>query len=343
TSGKTLDLSEYTLSFAFPQNSGGNMQMPSSDDDSFQMPQAPDSTNDSAAMEAPDNMTGGNDMQRPDNIGDGMGMNGGTGGVSLVYTDDSIESYNNIFDNSLTKTDEDDHNRLISSLKGISEGESLESYIDVDEVLRYTACNVFLMNLDSYFSSMGHNYILAENDGALSMIPWDYNLAFGTYQSSSSSDIINFGIDTVFSGIDAEDRPIIGKLLENEEYLEKYHEYLRQITEEYVQSGLFEETITNAVSLIDEYVQNDSTSFNGYDAFVEGVETLKEYGSLRAESIAGQLSGAIPSTSEAQKSSDALIDSSSLDLSKLGTMNMGGNFKENTQLPDMHNENSGSE
>lgn len=45
---------------------------------------------------------------------------------------------------------------------------------------------------------------------------------------------------------------------------------------------------------------------------------------LRGQSIQGQLDGTIPSTEEAQRDSDALIDASDLDLSVMGTMNMGG-------------------
>ena len=45
---------------------------------------------------------------------------------------------------------------------------------------------------------------------------------------------------------------------------------------------------------------------------------------LRGESIQGQLDGTIPSTEEAQRDSDALIDASSLDVSVMGSMRMGG-------------------
>ncbi|NLZ47098.1 MAG: hypothetical protein GX896_10455 [Clostridiales bacterium] len=316
TSGNTLDLSNYALSMQGFGGQGGNQAqggmggMPS----------------------------GGN--------GGGMGGNGGmsSGGVSLVYTDDSIESYSNIFDEAITDVDSSDQARLISSLKAISEGENLEDYIDVDEVLRYTACNVFLVNLDSYFSSMGHNYVLAENNGVLSMVPWDYNLAFGTFQGSNASDTINFAIDTVFSGVDAEDRPIIGKLLENEEYVETYHKYLKQIAEEFVQSGMMNQLIDDANQSIKTYVENDSTSFYTYSQYTTGVETLKLYGELRAESILGQLDGTIPSTTSEQTNSDTLIDASALNLSSLGSMggNMqGGNMQGgNAQRPDDFNNNT---
>ena len=104
----------------------------------------------------------------------------------------------------------------------------------------------------------------------------------------------------------------------------KYHEYLKEIAEKYVQSGIFEQTVDKLSNIIDEYVKNDTTSFDGYDAYKEGVETLKQFTKLRAESVLGQLDGSIPSTSEEQQNSDKLIDTSNLDMKKLGSMNMGG-------------------
>ena len=48
--------------------------------------------------------------------------------------------------------------------------------MDVDEVIRYFVVHNFVCNFDSYTGSMIHNYYLYEEDGQLSMIPWDYNL-----------------------------------------------------------------------------------------------------------------------------------------------------------------------
>ncbi len=297
-----------------PQMSGqdGNTQRPDfPDGDSSGFPQRPD---------------GGNMPQMPGQGGMPGGMDGGRNGVDLTYIDDAPESYSNIFDNHINKIEEEDQQRLIASLKNISNGEKLEESINVDEVLRYTACNVFLVNLDSYLSSNCHNYILTELNGQLSMLPWDYNLSFGTYQCKSADDAVNYAIDTVFNGVNEEERPLIAKLLAKEEYREKYHQYLREIAEKYVQSGKFAETVEKVSSVINDYVKTDSTSFDGYDAYVEGIDTLKQLMELRTQSVLGQLDGTIPSTAEEQTNSDKLIDASSVDLKKLGTMNMGGGF-----------------
>ena len=312
--GNTVDLSEYTIVFdsfdnrEFSEMRGGrnfsqNGDMP--DDMEFSqngdMPEMPNGENGSKFG----------------------GMDGGRNGVNLVYSDDEFSSYSNIFDNNITKINDTDKTRLIASLKGISEGENLENYINIDEVLRYTACNVFLTNLDSYFGTLCHNYILMEDDGILSMIPWDYNLAFGTNECKNSSEAVNYAIDTVFSGVTAEERPIISKLLENEEYFQKYHEYLQKICTEYVQSGLFEQKIDEMANIIDDYVKQDTTAFCTYEEYQEGVTALKLFGKLRAESVLGQLNGSIPSTAEEQNHSTTLIDTSGLSLEALGGMNQG--------------------
>lgn len=300
---------------------GDNSDFPQMPDRSG-FPQMPDQDGNNDRPTPP----GGDDSNMPQMPGGGGmpgGMDGGRDGVDLTYIDDDPASYSNIFDNSIKKTEDEDKQRLISSLKNISSGEKLEESINIDEILRYTACNVFLVNLDSYLSSNCHNYILTELDGQLSMLPWDYNLSFGTYQCDSADTAVNYAIDTVFNGVSEEERPIIAKLLEKEEYREKYHQYLREIAEKYVQSGRFAETVDKITSVIDSYVKEDTTSFDGYDAYIEGIEALKKLVELRAQSVLGQLDGSIPSTAEEQKDSNKLVDVSSVDLKKLGTMNAG--------------------
>ncbi len=257
--------------------------------------------------------------------GNGRGMRGmANNGVSLQYTDDELTSYSAIFDNAETKTNEADEQRVIEALKNLSEGNELETYVNVDAVLRYFAAHTVVVNLDSYISNMGHNYYLYEKDGQLSILPWDYNLAFGGFQSGSASDVVNFPIDTPVSGINMEERPLLAKLLEVPEYLETYHQYLQEIVDGYFANGQFEQTVDNLTSMISDYVKNDPTAFYSYDEFAAGVAELKKLGVLRADSIQGQLKGTIPSTTEGQQEdSSALVDSSSVNLQSLGSQGGG--------------------
>ena len=297
--------------------SGNPPQMPSGED----MPSPPDRPSDSDSEK--------NDKADGDMGGKGFSMGSGSG-ASLNYIDDSLDSYEAIWEGSVFNTTDKDHRRVVKALKNIcadgTDSETLAEYMDVDNVLRYMAVQTFVVNLDSLSGNMAHNYYLYESDSKLNIIPWDYNLAFGGFQSQDASDVINFPIDTPFSsGVSTEDRQFFMSLLENEEYLEQYHEYLRQLTDEYVGGGIFENTLSRITSQIDDLVESDPTSFYSYTEYKSAVEMLKETVSLRAESIRGQLDGTIPSTRSGQEEdASALIDSSSIDLNVMGVMNAGG-------------------
>lgn len=265
--------------------------------------------------------------------GNGNPPGGGFGddsAASLNYIDDELSSYETIWESSVFKSTDKDHRRVINALKNIcaddADTESLAESMDIDNILRYMAVQTFVVNLDSLSGSMAHNYYLYEDDGQLNIIPWDYNLAFGGFQSGSASETINFPIDTPFSsGVDLADRQFFMALLENETYLAQYHDYLSQLVEEYVNGGGFDSFYDRVTAQIDALVQNDPTSFYTYDEYTAAAAMLKETVALRAASVQGQLDGSIPSTRDGQsEDSSNLLDASSIDLSVMGIMNGGG-------------------
>ena len=280
-----------------PTQMGG--VMPGTDGDTAQMPTMPedfDFTDMGAAMP------------------DSMGM--GSSDVKLQYIDDEADSYSSIFDNVKTNVTDSDQQRLIASLKSLSEGTDISSVVDVEAVLRYFVVHNFVVNADSYTGSMVHNYYLYEKDGQLSMIPWDYNLAFGTFQGSNASSAVNDDIDAPLS-VTGSDRPMIDWIFDSEEYTQQYHEYFQEFLDTVDVSAIIEQ----AKALIAPYVEKDPTKFCTYEEFEKGVQTLEDFCALRAESVAVQLSG-----------SDTAVDASAISLSDMGTMNngMGGG---NIQMP----------
>lgn len=284
-----------------------NMVPPDSDGD----------VKDNASQTPADGMQGGNH---------GGEMQNGSDDVLLKYIDDDIDSYTNIFDNAKTDVTEADKARLISALKKLSAGEDLENTVDVDTVIRYFVVHNFVLNFDSYTGSMIHNYYLYEKDGQLQMIPWDYNLAFGGFQSSGgATSLVNYPIDSPVSGGNTEDRPMIAWIFASDEYTELYHQYFAEFISEYFDSGYFAEMIDGVNTMISPYVEKDPTKFCTYEEFQTGISTLKEFCLLRAESISSQLDGTIGSTSDTQ-TSDTLIDAGELQINDMGSMNntMGG-------------------
>ena len=257
----------------------------------------------------------------PGDIG-GFGGFGGMGSsdVKLQYIDDDADSYSNIFGNAKTDITNADENRLIEALKKLSNGEELESTVDIEAVIRYFVVHNFVVNSDSYTGAMIHNYYLYEKDGQMQMIPWDYNLAFGSFMSmGTATSSVNDPIDTPLSVSGSGDRPMIDWIFSSEEYTELYHQIFNEFIEKYFDSGYFAEMIDSVRSMISPYVEKDPTKFCTYEEFEAGISTLKEFCLLRAESVKGQLDGTIGTTSATQKT-ETLIDAGDLNISSMGTM-----------------------
>lgn len=285
------------------------------------MPEMPDGTT------IPDMPEAG--MQMPDmseNMGGNMGGGINSTDVKLQYIDDNASSYSNIFNNAKTDITEADQDRLIASLKQLSEYKNVEDVVDIDRVLRYFVVHNYVVNDDSYTGSMIHNYYLYEQAGQLSMIPWDYNLAFGTFQGSNASSSVNDSISEVLS-----DRPMQAWIFSDEEYSAQYY----ALYAEFLESVDAQSIIDNAYSLIASYVEKDPTAFCTYEEFEKGVEAIKTFCALRNESVLLQLSG-----------SDELVDTGTLNISDMGTMGSGmggGNMPEmpEGQAPPTNSEANG--
>lgn len=286
----------------FPQMStgdgpqGGFPQMPSGDGPQDDMPQMPDDNNQQFDFsQIPGGMSG--------EFG-GRGSND----VKLKYIDDDPDSYSNIFDSAKTDISSADEKRLISALKNLSEYTDLENTLDTDEVLRYFVVHNFVVNGDSYTGSMIHNYYLHEKDGRLGMIPWDYNLAFGTFQGGSASSSVNDSIDEVLS-----DRPMQAWIFSDEQYTERYHELFSEFIEKWFANGELASMIEDTAELLRPYVEKDPTKFCTVEDFEKGVSALSEFVTLRAEAVNHQLNG-----------DNTTVETGGLNLSDMGTM--GGGF-----------------
>ena len=331
-----------------PDNSNSSEQT----QENFAPPQNSDSSNnadqnpDSKLRETPETVTSENSdettkqnsdinadgdteekFSRPDfkDMGDmpdtgGGGFSRGGNGADLNYTDDDLDSYSIIWDGEVTKTKKADHKRVVTALKNISEGNDLESYMDIDNLLRYMAVHVFSVNEDSLSGMMAHNYYLYESGGKLNMIPWDYNLAFGGMgNNNDATDVVNDAIDNAFSAT-----TFFDTLMENETWHNQYYEYLQELVDSYINGGAFDAFYERVRSQIDELVKEDPTAFYSYEEYQTAADTLYQVVKMRGESIQGQLDGSIPSTEEEQRSSDSLIDASAVDMSTMGSMNGGG-------------------
>ena len=253
----------------------------------------------------------------------GGGLRKESSDVKLQYIDDNLDSYSNIWNSAKTDITKADQNRLIESLKELSDGGGdKESVVDMEQVIRYFVVHNYVCNDDSYTGMMVHNYYLYEEDGRLAMIPWDYNLAFGTFGGGDATSTVNTPIDSPVSG-GSSDRPMLNWIFENEKYTALYHQYFSEFIETVDIAGIIED----AYHLVRSYVEKDPTAFYTYEEFESGVETLRQFCNLRSESISMQI--------ENGETSDNInyVNASAINLSDMGSMG-GGRGDTPPDMPD---------
>ncbi|SFG06088.1 CotH protein [Desulfotomaculum arcticum] len=245
-------------------------------------------------------------------------------GADLKWSGASAANYSGIKDGAAYKVTDADFDKVIDMIEHLDSGTDLEKYLDVDSILRYFAVNTVLVNFDSYAGNMQHNYYLYEKDGVFTILPWDLNLAFAGFGVGNGEQAVNYPVDKPVT-TELSERPLIGKLLEIPEYQELYHQYLREIVANYIDSGLFEENIYKTDKLINNYVKNDATAFFTYEQYQNALPVLLEFGRQRAASITAQLAGERSSTTweQSEKTTAGAGNDAGVDLSAIGG-GMGG-------------------
>lgn len=250
------------------------------------------------------------------------GFGGESGGADLVYVDEDTASYSSIFDNNETDVTEEDERELIAALRALQEGD-VDAHWDMAEVTAYFAAHNFVLNYDSYTGTMLHNYYLYEQDGVVSILPWDYNLAFcGFLGGSDATAAVNWAIDSPLSGASEEARPLWQVIAEDETYLAMYHEAFDSLLTNYFENGRCDAEIERVSAMLRPYVAKDPTAFYTVEEFDRAIEILRAFCSLRAQSVRRQLSGALASVSSEQKAED-MVDASALTLSDMGSQGGG--------------------
>lgn len=208
-------------------------------------------------------------------------------GSDLTWLGSDPDSYTGLVMKSKSSNDD----VLIDMLDELNNGTDYEKVLDVDNVLKYVALNVVASNMDSYLGMNKQNYYLYENNGIFSVLPWDYNMAFGGF---GGSGIL---IDEPTQGALAE-RPLIAKLLEVDEYKERYHAILSEMLEGYMQQDHFEERVAQLQELISEHVKQDPRPFYSYEEYEQSLPTLTSFAEESMDNIQQQLDGTIPSAGD---------------------------------------------
>ncbi|WP_435170770.1 CotH kinase family protein [Paenibacillus glycanilyticus] len=235
-------------------------------------------------------------------------------GSDLLWIDDKLDSYPGL----TQKSKSSNNDILIDMLNELNNGTDLEKYINVDDALGYIALNAATNNMDSYIGGNKQNYYLYEDDGVFSILPWDYNMAFGGMGMMGGGGSSSLLIDEPTQSALA-DRPLVAKLLAVDEYKEKYHEMLQKIVDGYLSDSQFQARVNELNTMIASYVKADPSSFYTYEEYESGVKSLVSTNASTISNISQQLDGTIPSSGDGSGSGGGFG----------GGMRGGGNRQQN--------------
>lgn len=228
------------------------------------------------------------DLYKPDGVGS-----------DLQWINDDFSSYSDVE----LKTNEDtSDNGAFMNFVYEMEFADAESVIDHDSVLRYMSVSVALSNLDSYHGSLAHNYYIYEQDNVFSILPWDLNESFGSFNMGCRTDIRELYIDEPTDGALA-DKPLIAHVFANADNLDTYHGYLTELIEGALSSSAFAARVQGISDLISEHVANDPTAFYSHSQFLQNQHStvdrfygLTSFIDYRVANMSRQLSGEIASS-----------------------------------------------
>ncbi|APX99807.1 CotH kinase family protein [Lacinutrix venerupis] len=159
---------------------------------------------------------------------------------------------------------------------------NLDAVLDTDVFLKYLAVNTVIQNWDTY-GRMTHNYYLYNNPDTnkLTWIPWDNNesLQTGNMEGSLPLD---------FSGLNAEEWPLIGYLYQDLVYKTIYNNYVQEVVDGAFNTSTMQSTYSTYASMVQPYAISEVdgyTFLNNSSDFQNAVNELNSHVASRATAV----------------------------------------------------------
>ncbi len=131
----------------------------------------------------------------------------------------------------------------------------LGSIMDLDEVVKYFATASWLCQMDNMFTNSQNYALYISQDGVATMLPWDYDLAFGCYYPSTAELTANYPLDVMYQldgrryDQEAETSaryyagfPLFNVIYQNDALMEQYHGYMLECSRIAALGGTVEST-----------------------------------------------------------------------------------------------------
>ena len=143
--------------------------------------------------------------------------------------------------------------------------------LDVDRTLWMLAFNNVLVNLSSYTGRFSENYYLYRDEyGKFTPVVYDLNLCFGSYKNTGiGSDLKLKDLQTLDPLLHVANsaKPLISRLLANEEYKKVYLSHIRTIVNEVFRKDQYVDRINELQDLIRTAFEEDKNRYYAMEDF----------------------------------------------------------------------------
>ena len=161
-----------------------------------------------------------------------------------------------------TNEEQNDFNKLVrlitllNNTPAASLPDSIESVIDIENVLKYFALNILVGSWDDYWSLMNNYYLYHDPTNDLfRIIPYDYDNTYGIdWFTIDWANANPYNFPKVASGA----RPLAEKLMANNQYRNLYTHFLEFIRDSVYKLSLWESHIDSIKQMILPYAVTDS-------------------------------------------------------------------------------------
>ncbi len=100
---------------------------------------------------------------------------------NLSYKGDDLNAYADIAREAKVGGGEASMQNVVAAFKSVDRSLDIDNHLDVEGVMKYMALQTMAVNFDCMTGHNTQNFYLYEANGRISLLPWDYNLAWSGY------------------------------------------------------------------------------------------------------------------------------------------------------------------
>jgi hypothetical protein len=208
------------------------------------------------------------------------------GRAGMEYLGDDAAAYRRLYEIK-TKDDPKSWSALIAMFRVLNETpiarleSSLAPLVDIDEVLKFLALEVVLVNSDGYWTRASDYSIYMDEKGRFHVIPHDVN------EAMSGNSGFGFGgrgggvtLDPLVA-IDDPGKPLRSRLLQVPALRQRYLGYVREIADKWLDWKTLEPLVRQYRSVIAEDMQVDAHRLYSLTEFESGPASVKSFADAR--------------------------------------------------------------